>query len=394
MSALAAGPRHFAAVAVGGGRGLHRAHHRRLCAHPRAVPSADRQASRRSRNGSAAWPPPPICSTPRGASPCAGLDMGHHPAVVTADHERPGDRTAARLRQRRHGHARRQGHDRRPAELSRRALSRGADRHHGRRRQHRHARADPVRPGLDPQPSLSCSRKCWRSKTPTASAGSTLSTRRSGPMSATASSTPAAPWGAPGPAACSPRRPTPDGRRRYYRQLGRYAAAFALCVDMALLTLGGALKRKEMISARFADILSELYLLSAVLKRWQDEGRQEADFPLVEYSHAGRLCHHGAAVRRDSRQPAAAAGGLAAALHGAAARPAPPRPDRRDHAAPAPTLLMEPSATRDRLTAGIYRPTDDRGVARLNTRVQAGRRGAADARPHAQGASHATSRKR
>ncbi len=46
----------------------------------------------------------------------------------------------------------------------------------------------------------------------------------------------------------------------YYKQLGRYAAAFALLVDMALLTLGGALKRKEMISGRFADILCELYL--------------------------------------------------------------------------------------------------------------------------------------
>ena len=47
----------------------------------------------------------------------------------------------------------------------------------------------------------------------------------------------------------------------FYRQLSRYSSAFALCADMALLTLGGALKRKEMLSARFGDILSELYLL-------------------------------------------------------------------------------------------------------------------------------------
>src|SRR5262249_28098794 len=57
-------------------------------------------------------------------------------------------------------------------------------------------------------------------------------------------------------------------------------------VDLALLTLGGALKRKEMISARFGDILSELYLSSAVLKRWNDEGRQGADFPLLQYCMA------------------------------------------------------------------------------------------------------------
>src|SRR6516164_1575216 len=80
--------------------------------------------------------------------------------------------------------------------------------------------------------------------------------------------------------------PAPDAGKAtpYYRQLARYSAAFALAVDMALLTLGGALKRKELISGRFADILSELYLLSTVLKRWQDEGRQDADFPLLEFA--------------------------------------------------------------------------------------------------------------
>ena len=73
---------------------------------------------------------------------------------------------------------------------------------------------------------------------------------------------------------------------RFYRALGRYASAFALMVDVALLTLGGGLKRQEMISARFGDILSELYLLSAVLKRWHDENRQREDLPLVEWCMA------------------------------------------------------------------------------------------------------------
>ncbi len=79
--------------------------------------------------------------------------------------------------------------------------------------------------------------------------------------------------------------PAPDAGAAtpFYKQLGRYAAAFALAVDVSLLTLGGALKRKEMVSARFGDILSELYLSSAALKRWNDEGRQEDDFPLLEY---------------------------------------------------------------------------------------------------------------
>ena len=82
--------------------------------------------------------------------------------------------------------------------------------------------------------------------------------------------------------------PAPDAgdATRFYRQLSRYSSAFALCADMALLTLGGALKRKEMLSARFGDILSELYLLSAALKRWQDEGRQQADFAALEWCMA------------------------------------------------------------------------------------------------------------
>jgi acyl-CoA dehydrogenase len=77
--------------------------------------------------------------------------------------------------------------------------------------------------------------------------------------------------------------PAAGAARKFYRQLGRYAAAFALAVDVALLTLGGGLKRREMLSARFGDILSELYLSSAALKRWNDEGRRSEDFPLLEW---------------------------------------------------------------------------------------------------------------
>lgn len=69
-----------------------------------------------------------------------------------------------------------------------------------------------------------------------------------------------------------------------YRQLSRWSAAYAFTADMAFLTIGGALKRKEMISGRMGDILAEMYILSATLKRWQDEGRQKADLPVVRYA--------------------------------------------------------------------------------------------------------------
>lgn len=81
----------------------------------------------------------------------------------------------------------------------------------------------------------------------------------------------------------SPVPSVPDQLLPYYKQLSRYAAAFALVADFAFLTLGGALKRKEMLSARLGDILSELYFISAVLKRWQDDGKKNQDLPLVEY---------------------------------------------------------------------------------------------------------------
>jgi len=71
---------------------------------------------------------------------------------------------------------------------------------------------------------------------------------------------------------------------KYYKQLNRMSRSLAICTDVAMLTLGGDLKRKEMISARLGDVLSQLYISSAVLKRFEDEGRQQSDLPFVYYS--------------------------------------------------------------------------------------------------------------
>lgn len=77
----------------------------------------------------------------------------------------------------------------------------------------------------------------------------------------------------------------PKGKtKRYYQSATRFASAFALIADVSMLTLGGSLKRKESISARLGDILSHLYLLSAVLKHYQDEGSNAEDLPLVRYA--------------------------------------------------------------------------------------------------------------
>jgi acyl-CoA dehydrogenase len=72
--------------------------------------------------------------------------------------------------------------------------------------------------------------------------------------------------------------------RRYYQNINRYSAAFALASDFAMLTLGGKLKQKELLSARLGDVLSSMYLASAVLKHFENQGRRATDLPLVEWS--------------------------------------------------------------------------------------------------------------
>ena len=71
---------------------------------------------------------------------------------------------------------------------------------------------------------------------------------------------------------------------QYYRKLNRYSACFAFLSDVALITLGGSLKRREKISGRFADALAWMYIGSATLKRFHDEGRREEDKVLLRWS--------------------------------------------------------------------------------------------------------------
>ena len=78
--------------------------------------------------------------------------------------------------------------------------------------------------------------------------------------------------------------PFNDETRRYYQLLSRFSANLAMLSDIAMLTLGADLKRKERISARLGDVLSQLYLASATLKRYNDEGRKSVDMPLVQHA--------------------------------------------------------------------------------------------------------------
>ncbi len=163
--------------------------------------------------------------------------------------------------------------------------------------------------------------------------------------------------------------PAPDAgaARKFYRQLGRYAAAFALAVDVALLTLGGGLKRREMLSARFGDILSELYLSSAALKRWNDEGQHSEDFPLLEWCMQASFAT--IAARFDeifANFPIRPVGWLLRFF----VQPFGPRrrgpSDRVTERCAA--LVTAPSAARDRLVADLFHPPESEkhnGVALL-----------------------------
>jgi acyl-CoA dehydrogenase len=72
--------------------------------------------------------------------------------------------------------------------------------------------------------------------------------------------------------------------RRYFQHIVRFSASFAFAVDVAMLTLGGYLKKKENLSARLGDVLSSMYLASMVLKHFSDEGQPQEDLPIVEWA--------------------------------------------------------------------------------------------------------------
>src|SRR3990167_5746075 len=71
--------------------------------------------------------------------------------------------------------------------------------------------------------------------------------------------------------------------KRYYQKFARFSAALAYIADMAMVTMGGELKRAEKISARFGDLLSYLYVGSCVLKFYTDANAPEAELPVVEF---------------------------------------------------------------------------------------------------------------
>ncbi|MCY4232883.1 MAG: acyl-CoA dehydrogenase [Bacteroidetes bacterium] len=76
----------------------------------------------------------------------------------------------------------------------------------------------------------------------------------------------------------------PRSVRRYIRRLNWVSASFAFLAEVAMASLGGALKRKEKITGRFADIFSWMFLASATLRRFEAEGLRKEDLPYFQWS--------------------------------------------------------------------------------------------------------------
>ncbi len=146
--------------------------------------------------------------------------------------------------------------------------------------------------------------------------------------------------------------------RRYYQKATRYSAAFAFLSDVSMLALGGGLKRREKLSARLGDVLSYLYLVSAVLKRYEDEGRQRADLPLLEWSAWDAMFRAQNAIEGViSNYPSRLVAWFLARIIFPRGRDYVVPSDRLGHEVA--RLLIAPSATRDRLTAGAYLPKSE-----------------------------------
>lgn len=146
--------------------------------------------------------------------------------------------------------------------------------------------------------------------------------------------------------------------RRYYQQLTRFSSAFAFMADISMLVMGGDLKRKEKLSARMGDILSLMYLSSAVLKRYESEGRQQADAPLMHWAIWDSMFKAQNAFEGVvSNFPSKFVSTFLRRMIFPLGRPYVVPSDRLG--AQVADLLIAPSATRDRLTAGMYLPRDE-----------------------------------
>jgi len=143
---------------------------------------------------------------------------------------------------------------------------------------------------------------------------------------------------------------------KYYKKLSRYSASLAFISDVAMLTLGGKLKQKEHISARLGDVLSHLYICSAMLKRYESQGRPAADQAILAWAFHHAIYKIQIALRLvvDNFPNRYIRSVLRFVVFPFGRREKEPG-DRLIHKVA--QLLLIPSDTRERLTHGVYKST-------------------------------------
>jgi acyl-CoA dehydrogenase len=154
--------------------------------------------------------------------------------------------------------------------------------------------------------------------------------------------------------------------RRYFRKLNRYAAALALVADTSMLVLGGKLKFKEKLSARLGDVLSNLYIASAMLKRYEDQGRPVTDHPLLAWAFHDCVYRMQNALDGVLRNfPVRPVAWVLRALVFPFGRREVPPSDRLGRRVAA--ILCAPGEARDRLAEWVYlTPNPNNPVGRMN----------------------------
>ncbi|USD49303.1 acyl-CoA dehydrogenase FadE [Vibrio sp. SCSIO 43153] len=159
--------------------------------------------------------------------------------------------------------------------------------------------------------------------------------------------------------------PTKDSTKRYYQQLNRYSANLALLSDISMAVLGGSLKRKERLSARLGDILSQLYLSSATLKRFEQDGRPVEDLPLVHWGLQDSLKQTEAAIDEFlANFPNKVIGRALRVLIMPFGRVRKAPSDKLD--SKVARILQTPSATRSRIGRGQYlEPTEHNAAGKI-----------------------------
>lgn len=147
--------------------------------------------------------------------------------------------------------------------------------------------------------------------------------------------------------------PYNDETAEFYRIASRFSASLALMSDISMAVFGGSLKRKERISARLGDLLSYLYLVSATLKRYNDEGRKKEDFALVKWSCQDHLYHcQRALADLINNMPSVPLRAVLKVLLFPFGRPVRKPTDQLEHKLA--QLLQVPSETRNRLASYVY----------------------------------------